>query len=283
MRYTISVVIPTYNRADFLPRACDSVMAQTMPANEIIVVDDASADDSVNLIEKHYPQIKLIRHPFNRGVSAARNSGITQASGEWIALLDSDDEWFPSKLQTQIELLKNMPDYKICHTNEIWIRDGVRVNQMQKHQKQGGDLFQRSLALCLISPSSVLIHRSVFEEVGLFDRTLLACEDYDFWLRTCSRYLVLYSKEALLIKYGGHKDQLSKKFWGMDRMRIRSIKKILKDPSLSAENRNAAIQMLIKKSKVLVKGAKKRDNQTMFRYYSKLVAEYSSEESGEPL
>jgi len=274
MNKEVSVIIPTYNRVEALVRAIDSVLAQSFLPSEIIVVDDASTDGTIQCVQEKYPHVNLIRHEFNQGVSAARNSGIEHASTEWLAFLDSDDEWCASKLEKQLDAVSKQPEHKLVHTNEIWIRNGRRVNQMNKHAKQGGDLFCRSLALCLISPSTVMMHRSLFSELGLFDTTLAACEDYDLWLRVCSCYQVLYIEEPLIYKYGGHEDQLSRKFWGLDRMRIRSIKKVLADPQLAEHHRVAAVSMLVKKCKVLVKGAAKRHNVKMVNYYQQLQQRY---------
>ncbi|MGB5881995.1 MAG: glycosyltransferase, partial [Thermoanaerobaculia bacterium] len=199
MRATVSVVIPTYNRADLVLRSVRSVLAQTRPAEQIIVVDDGSTDDTGPLVRTQFGAVDYLAQE-NRGVSAARNRGIEVATGEWIALLDSDDEWLPEKLERQMACLDQEPDYRICHTDEIWVRSGRRVNPRRKHAKQGGWIFKDCLPLCAISPSSVLIHRSVFDEVGLFDETLPACEDYDLWLRICSRWPVLFLPERLVVK-----------------------------------------------------------------------------------
>ena len=224
-RTMISVIIPTYNRAHLLPRALDSILSQSCLPNEIIVVDDGSTDDTSVLVTSVYPEIVFIQQS-NTGVSCARNVGIKRASGDWIAFLDSDDEWFPEKLEVQMNALYKNPELKICHTNEIWIRNGTRVNPKKKHEKFGGWIFQKCLPLCCISPSSVIIHKSIFDEAGLFDDSLLVCEDYDLWLRITARNPVLYIEKPLLRKYGGHNDQLSRKYWGMDRFRIKSLEKI---------------------------------------------------------
>ncbi|MBL3619114.1 MAG: glycosyltransferase family 2 protein [gamma proteobacterium endosymbiont of Lamellibrachia anaximandri] len=222
----ISVIIPTYNRVDTLPRALDSVLSQHLAPDEVIVVDDGSTDETAELISRRYPQCRYLHQP-NQGVSSARNLGIREAQGEWIALLDSDDAWLPQKLQLQSEALKAEPGHLICHTEEIWIRNGVRVNAMHKHAKSGGFIFDRCLPLCAISPSSVILHRSLFDSVGLFDERLPACEDYDLWLRICATEPVLFLSEPLITKYGGHADQLSHKHWGMDRFRIQALEKIV--------------------------------------------------------
>jgi len=267
---TTSVIIPSYNRAHLLSRALDSVLAQTLPATEIIVVDDGSSDHTTELISYHYPQVIYLRQE-NKGVSAARNRGIQYAKGEWIALLDSDDEWLPEKLASQFALLHEAPESKLIHADEIWIRNGVRVNQMKKHTKRGGHIFQHCLPLCAISPSTSLIHRSLFDELGLFDESLPACEDYDLWLRITARYPVLYCDTPLIIKYGGHEDQLSQQHWGMDRFRIQALQKCLADDQLKEEDRIAAQKMLIRKLTILLKGARKHGNQEVINQYQSLL------------
>lgn len=266
---TISVIIPTYNRAHTLVRALDSVLTQTRPADEIIVVDDGSDDGTAELVTRDYPTVKLIEQQ-NRGVSAARNGGIEKTCGEWVALLDSDDEWLPQKLEKQLALLAQQPSHKLIHSDEIWIRNGMRVNQMKKHAKKGGWIFQHCLPLCAISPSAVMIHRSLFDEVGLFDETLPACEDYDLWLRITSRYPVLYCDRPLIKKYGGHDDQLSNQYWGMDRFRVRALIQILESGKLNDEDYQAAYKVLMAKIEVLLKGARKRGNRKVVGQYEQL-------------
>ena len=252
---TVSVIIPTWNRASLLARALDSVDRQTRPPEEIIVVDDGSTDDTVALVRSRVTPPKLISQP-NRGVSAARNAGIRAAAGEWVAFLDSDDEWLPEKLERQLAALG--PETVLCHTDEIWIRRGRRVNPMQKHRKSGGRIFERSLPLCAISPSAALVRRDLFDVVGLFDECLPACEDYDLWLRVTSRYPVLYIDEPLVMKHGGHDDQLSRRYWGMDRFRIVALEKILATGALSGSDRKAAEAMLATKIAIYANGARKR-------------------------
>ncbi len=271
----VCVVIPTYNRAFLLKRALDSVLKQTRPADEVIVVDDGSTDDTVSMLKSMYPEINLIQQ-YNSGVSKARNTGILAARHEWIALLDSDDTWHKDKLERQITALESSPEYLICHSDEIWIRNGRQINQMDKHKKAGGRIFQHCLPLCAISPSAVMIHRSLFEEIGLFDETLPACEDYDLWLRICSRYPVLYIDEALITKYGGHGDQLSRKFWGMDRFRIQALDKIISKDTLHQSDRHAAIKMIIKKINIYLSGAKKHENTKYIDSFNQLLEKYSN-------
>lgn len=265
----ISVVIPSYNRLPTLIRALDSVITQTSAAAEIIVVDDGSTDDTALEIPKRFPQVAFLKQE-NRGVSAARNTGIKQSSGDWIALLDSDDSWLPKKLQRVREAQQLNPDTLLFHSEEIWIRNGVRVNAMNKHQKSGGWIFQQCLPLCVISPSAAVIKRQLFDEVGLFDESLPACEDYDLWLRICQRFPVGYIDEPLINKYGGHEDQLSRQYWGMDRFRIRALEKLLKDNRLKTGHRQAVLSMLEQKLKILLKGAIKHGNQSVIDEFQPL-------------
>ncbi len=270
--HKITVIIPTFNREKILSRAIDSVLSQTLPADEIIVVDDGSSDDTGKLLAKHYPSVKCLFQA-NKGVSAARNLAITQAQYPWLAFLDDDDEWMPHKLERQMQLLREHPEIKLCHTEERWIRNGVRVNQMKKHQKSGGWIYQKCLPLCAISPSSSLIHRSLFDELGLFREDFPACEDYDMWLKICSRYPVAYVESECMTKYGGHADQLSAKHWGMDRFRIDALMDILSKDQLNEDDEAATKKIVKKKIQVFMKGALKRKKIVEVKKYETLLLE----------
>ncbi len=271
----ISVVIPTFNRSDLLRRALDSVLAQTCPAGEIIVVDDGSTDGTAERVRERYPEVKLIAQE-NRGVSAARNTGIDSSSGDWIAFLDSDDEWLPEKLEKQMAMLVNHPDMKICHTGEIWLRNGLPLAQLEKHRKPSGWVFQKCLPLCAISPSSALIDREIFDTVGLFDESLPACEDYDLWLRISVRYPVHCVEEPQIIKHGGHAGQLSRQ-WGLDRYRILALEKILNSGLLEAEDALATRRILQRKCRIYAQGALKRGKTDEHTEYCKLAKKYRLE------
>ena len=254
----ISVIIPTYNRKHTLQRAIDSVLAQTFKPFEIIIVDDGSKDGTKEWLLLNYPSVQYIHQP-NNGVSSARNKGIQISQGSWIALLDSDDEWMPEKLEYQSRFIEVNRNSSFCHTNEIWIRNGVRVNQMKKHKKYGGDIFKHCLDICRISPSSAIIKKDVFEEVGAFDESLTVCEDYDLWLRVTAKFNILFLDEPLIKKYGGHLDQLSRVPEGIEQYRIRSLEKILSMGSLTETQFRLAKDMLIHKLNIYAKGLKKRD------------------------
>jgi glycosyltransferase involved in cell wall biosynthesis len=262
----ISVVIPTYNRAHFLPRALDSVLGQTVPALEVLVVDDGSRDDTEALMRQRYPQVRYLKQP-NSGVSRARNLGIAAAKGDWIALLDSDDAWLPTKLATQCAILRDHPSARLCHTEEIWIRSGRRVNRMEKHAKSGGYIFKACLPRCVVSPSASILHRSLIEEFGNFDESLPACEDYDLWLRICATEPVAFVGTPQIEKYGGHEDQLSRQHWGMDRFRVQALEKIIDAGRLQADDRAAARETLVRKTQILSTGARKRGNPERAAYF----------------
>lgn len=266
----ISLIIPTYNRCSTLKRALHSVLQQTMRPFEIIIVDDGSTDETASMLKKDFPQLSYITQD-NKGVSAARNRGIQQAQGDWVAFLDSDDTWLTEKLAMQACALESVPDIKVCHTEEIWIRNGVRVNAMNKHKKTGGWIFKHCLPLCAMSPSSIIIHRSVFDDIGLFDESFPACEDYDLWLRITAKYPVLFIEQPLINKYGGHDDQLSHQYWGMDRFRIQALEKVIAQPDLSAENKTDATQMLLKKARIFKNGALKRGKMESAQAYQQLI------------
>ncbi len=255
---TISVIIPTFNRADLLVHAIESVLQQSYPNIELWVVDDGSTDHTDVIIEPLLNDIHFIKTS-NKGVSHARNIGIKSSSSDWVAFLDSDDAWHPDKILKQWKQLCS-DKHLISHTEELWIRNGVPTPVLKKYQKSSGDLFERALQYCCISPSSILIHRSVFEKTGLFDEDLPACEDYDLWLRITAHYPVSLVNEPLTIKNGGHSDQLSQKHWGMDRFRIHALNKILNTVQLSKQQRKAMIEVLQNKSKIVLHGAMKRQN-----------------------
>lgn len=269
----ISVIIPTYNRKNTLPRAVESVLNQTYKPVKIIIVDDGSTDGTKEWFSEMYPLVHYI-YQVNSGVSLARNTGINSARGDWIALLDSDDEWLPDKLELQVKLLQNNAELRFCHTNEIWIRNGVRINQRKKHQKYGGNIFKKCLDICRISPSSSLFHTSVIKDVGLFDESLDVCEDYDLWLRITAKYPVLFLDQPLIKKFGGHTDQLSRVFGGIEQYRIRSLEKILISKSLSGSQFEAAKDMLIHKLQIYAKGLKKREKNIEFQSVEKKIQDW---------
>ncbi len=272
----ISVVIPTYNRWPVIARAIESVIGQTRPANEILIVDDGSTDDTVSHLRDRFGSLITVLEQGNQGVSSARNHAIRKATGEWIALLDSDDEWLPKKLEKQSKAIANADQAVLVHSDEIWIRNGTRVNAGKKHQKRGGHIYEHCLPLCCISPSAALISKSALTRHGGFDENLPACEDYDLWLRLCAQYPVVYLDEPLLKKYGGHEDQLSTLHWGMDRFRMVALEKILASSTLTSTQRIATLETLLRKARIMLKGAIKHDNHCMVKRCNRVIDFYST-------
>lgn len=265
----ISVVIPSYNRKDFLKRSIDSAINQTKKPLEIIVVDDGSTDGTEAMIKSDYDFVKFIKQK-NKGVSAARNIGIKVSIGEWICFLDSDDEWKKDKLEKQINAMKSNPGYKFFHSNEIWIKNGLRINQKKKHKKYGGDIFDKCLDMCRISPSSVMIDKTVFDEVGNFNEDLVVCEDYELWLRICDKYRVFFIDEPLIIKYGGHQGQLSYSIESIENHRIKALEYLILE-NLNRKNKRHAIQMLLSKLNIYLKGLVKRKKNDEIAVYEEKI------------
>jgi len=270
----VSVIVPTYNRADRLERALNSIVSQTYQDFELIVVDDGSTDKTSQLM-KSFPKAQYLYIKKNSGVSKARNVGLAFAKGELICFLDSDDLWKEKKIQIQSLWLENNKDSQICYTDEIWVRNGVRVNPMNRHRKYSGDIFRHCLGLCIVSPSSVMIRAKLFDEIGNFDESLPACEDYDLWLRIASKYAFHFIEEPLIIKYGGHSDQLSRKYWGMDRFRVVALKKLLDQNSLDKEKLKLTRSVFLEKCSILIKGFEKRGKKEDEFFYRELVNKYS--------
>ncbi len=257
----ITVVIPTYNRVALLPRAVESVLSQTYRADEIIVVDDGSTDDTCQMVQSHFPEVKIISQP-NKGVSAARNMGIVHASNKWIAFLDSDDVWREDKLQLQVAYHKQNPQILFSHTAEVWMRDDKMVKQKRKHQKPQGFCFYENLDFCKIAPSTVMFHKKIVDDIGLFDEKLIVCEDYDMWLRILKKYPVGFVDEALTTKYAGDHEQLSFSYQAMDQFRLQALQKHLPDREVC--------KMMENKLTILTKGAQKHHNETVIHFCTQM-------------
>lgn len=253
----ISIIIPTHNRRAFLAEAITAALGQRGVDKEVIVVDDGSTDGTAALLESFGTAVRHVLQP-HRGVSAARNRGIRMAGGEWLAFLDSDDLWLEDKLLRQQEFMARHPELRICQTDEVWLRNGQRLNPRRYHRKPRGDCFALLLERCLVSPSAVMLHRELLAEVGLFDETLPACEDYDLWLRIGCRHPLGLLDEALVIKRGGHPDQLSASLPALDQYRIRALTKLLRTEPLSARQRILVLDVLQRKCLVYAQGCRKR-------------------------
>lgn len=257
-RNLVSVIIPTRNRAGMVREAVESVLAQKDAPYELIVVDDGSEDDTLRVLDGYGDAVRVLSSERPGGVSAARNKGIMAARGEWIAFLDSDDLWLPGKLRAQLDSFEMHPEMRICQTEEIWIHKGRRRNPKRYHAKPSGWCFKCLLERCLVSPSAVMMHRSLFDEVGLFDESLPACEDYDMWLRIGCRYPIGLVPKPLVVKRGGHEDQLSATIPVLDRFRLRALIKLLETEPLNAIQRAQTAQMLRRKAMIYASGCLKR-------------------------
>lgn len=256
----VSVIIPSYNRASVLRRALDSVSRQDFADLELIVVDDGSTDSTFERIESWQKETAFPLRYFkteNRGVSAARNLGAREAQGRWLAFLDSDDEWLPHKLSAQMKLAE---EFRWVHGEEVWIRNGVRVNAMKKHAKAGGRQFSRSIELCCISPSTVLIERELFLSAGGFREDFPVCEDYELWLRLAASEEIGFVKEPVILKYGGHDDQLSRRYKAMDFYRVKALQPFLQNGALKPEEREEVARAMAARCEILLKGFAKHAN-----------------------
>lgn len=266
----ISVIVPTYNRGTTLPRAVSSILAQSYKNFDLWIVDDGSQDGTEDWVKSELlstPDNPIAIHYVRteqKGVSHARNVAIRASTGAWLAFLDSDDEWLPHKLEKQMEMAALKPELPLIHGEEIWVRNGVRVNPMKKHQKSGGRIFKNSVALCCISPSTSLIRRDVLNSVGLFREDFPVCEDYDLWLRITSQYDVGFVEEPIIVKYGGHEDQLSRAYKAMDYYRLIALKNISVSPHISDEEKESVRDAMKKKCEILLRGFERHDNWTHF-------------------
>ncbi len=267
MKIKISAIIPTFNRVNYLQRSISSILNQTYPVDEIIVVDNSSTDNTINLIKKNFDNIKILVER-QKGVSYARNLGIAKAKNDWIAFLDSDDEWMKDKIKKQVEfIIESDFTEQFVHTNEVWFYNDQHLNQKKKHLKKGGSIFLDCLNFCKISPSSVLLKKELFKKYGYFNTKFKVCEDYELWLRLSSSISIGYISEVLLKKNGGHNDQLSKKFWGIDRYRVKALEKIILKNNLNYQYKLEALKVLIKKINIILFGAIKRNNRKILKMY----------------
>jgi glycosyltransferase involved in cell wall biosynthesis len=272
-----SVIIPTFNRCVFLKQAIESVLMQTEPDFELIVIDDGSTDNTAILVKNIADKRLVYIHQPHQGVSSARNLGISLAKAKFIAFLDSDDCFKPEKLKIAREYINRFPDINIFHTEEIWYRNQKLLNQKKIHQKPDGYVFDNALQLCCIGMSTSVVKKDLFKQIGCFDENMPACEDYDLWLRACATYPVKLIPEVLTIKHGGHADQLSRQYPAMDTLRIYAINKLFKNSLLTASQRKSAILALKQKCLIYIAGAKKRNKLEQVKQYTDLINSYNFE------
>jgi len=264
----ISVIIPTFNRNNFISKSIKSIQNQTYQIDEIIIVDDGSTDNTQEIL-KNFKNIRIIKTK-NLGVSHARNIGIKKAKNRWISFLDSDDLWLENKIENQVIFHKQNPNILFSHTGEKWLRNGNIKKYPKSLTKPSGNCFLKNISTCKIATSSILLHKSIFDDIGYFDEKLKVCEDYDLWLRISHRYNIGLINEEQIIKNAGH-PQLSSSIFAIDRYHIYSLQKFL-----NSKYQNEIKNEIIKKCKILVKGAIKHNNKEIFKIYSKMIRDIQS-------
>ena len=257
------MIVPTFNRRQVLAKALQSVVRQTFTDWELIVVDDGSTDDTEVFFHDWLRAQSLTQRVYyiniaNGGVSRARNHGVHASTAPWLAFLDSDDEWLSDKLERQLELTSQ---FQFIHGEEIWIRKGVRVNPMKKHAKSGGRIFNRCVDVCCVSPSTVMLHRDLYAQMNGFREDFPVCEDYELWLRISARQELGFINSPLILKYGGHPDQLSLQAKHMDFFRVKALQPFLTNQrDLSPEERAHVAQTILTKTTILLNGMAKHEN-----------------------
>ncbi len=281
----VSVIIPTWNRRAMVREAIASALAQTGARFELIVIDDGSTDGTVDDLKllvdcaRENPiRIERIAH---RGPAAARNRGVEIARAPLIAFLDSDDLWLPGKLARQLAFMRRHPEYAISQTQEIWIRNGQRVNPGRRHLKRGGDLFIDSLRVCLISPSAVMMRIELFQSKGGFDESMAACEDYDLWLRILVDHEAGLLDETLVTRRAGHPDQLSAATPALDRFRILALAKLLACQRLSDARHDAVAAVLAEKCRIYANGLARRSRIEDAAFFERVAEHAMSSERSE--
>jgi GT2 family glycosyltransferase len=240
-----------------LVEAIDSVLAQSIRAFELIVVDDGSTDGTAEELTRLGDAIRVER--------------IEMARAPLIAFLDSDDLWMPTKLEHQLAFMRANPDCAISQTNEIWIRNGRRVNPGIRHRKRAGDIFVDSLRTCLISMSATMMRTELFRSLGGFDESMDAAEDYDLWLRILIDHEVALLDEPLVTRRGGHADQTSATTPAIDRFRILALAKLLADERITPARRTAVVEVLAEKCRIYAGGLARRGRINQARLYERIA------------
>lgn len=212
----VSVVIPAYNAMTYLPDTLNSVLQQTFSDFEVLIIDDGSTDHIQAWVAQNITdsRVRLIAQA-NQGLSAARNTGIANAQGEYVAFLDADDLWKPTKLEVQVHYLDNNPAVGLVYN---WIAvidaEGKLTGKVWRGDIEG-DVLAEVLQRNIIDCPSVLVRRKCFEDVGVFDRTLRSVEDWDMWIRIATRYHFGVTREAL-VYYRQHTSNMSKNWRVME-------------------------------------------------------------------
>ena len=277
----VSVVIPTYNRAQLVREAVDSVLAQSYRPLELIVVDDGSTDATGDSLALR-PEVRVRRQPHTGMPGQARNAGVRLACGEYLAFLDSDDLWLPHKLERQVAAA-TAAGGAIWHARERWVRSGRVISQRSQRHRRSGDLFADSLRKCVIGPSTVLLRRAVFEQAGGFREDLEVAEDYELWLRLTAHNPVGYLEQELVIKRAGHSDQLSERYGQIEIYRLRALHDLVAAGHFGAASRHrAACEELVRKARIYAAGCRKRGRLGEARSYEAMARRWRVAPDGAP-
>jgi len=228
----ISVIIPTYNSIRFLPNTLDSVLRQTFSEFEVLVINDGSTDNTAEWISSLTDsRVKLINQE-NQGCATARNTGILAAKGQYIAFLDSDDLWEPTKLEKQVKCLEENPDIGLVYTWVDFSNEEAKPTGKVRKVFAEGNVFQDMLTGNVVSCGSVpLVRRECFETVGLFDTKLWTAEDKDMWLRISTQYSFALIREPL-VYYRQHPNSKSSKGFKRREQDFRRIMSKVPEPLL---------------------------------------------------
>ncbi len=268
---SVSVIIPVYNRAGMLRQALDSVFLQNYDNMQVIVADDGSDDDPASVVREYTAELVRIEHCGFPG--KVRNIAVEMAKGDLIAFLDSDDLWKPGKLAAQTGELASGGKL-LCHTREIWDREGKMVSQRKQRHQREGDIFTDALKKCIIGPSTVLMDKKLFVQTGGFREDLEIAEDYELWLRITDRHPVSYIDEPLVIKRAGSWPQLSEKYGMIEYFRILALKDLADASVFTQEHQAEAAAELSRKCAIYAAGCEKRGKKDQAGIYMELSRQY---------
>jgi len=229
----VSAIIPAYNHGRFIAEAIDSVLAQTLPPLEVIVVDDGSTDDTAAVLARYGGRIRVLRQQ-NAGVAAARNAGIAAARGDYLAVLDSDDAWFPRKLELQMARFAAQPELGLVHCGAEMIDAGGRTLSTTTNGMEGRvaeAMLRMDREVIMPQGSSIVVPKRVTEEIGGYDERLPPSEDWDFCYRIAARYEIGYVREVL-VRYRLHGGGIHMNIGRMERAMMIAFEKAFADPAV---------------------------------------------------
>jgi glycosyltransferase involved in cell wall biosynthesis len=271
----VSAIIPTYNRHPLLLEALTSIKEQSYPTIECIVVDDGSTDATPEISD--FQDVRYIRIEHTGLPGQVRNRGAQEASGSILAFLDSDDLWMPDKIEKQVRFLSDHPEIPICHTREIWKRGERIISQAGQRHKRSGNIFKDCLKKCIVGPSTTVLTKSLFTDIGMFNPTLEIAEDYELWLRISARYQFGYIDEPLVIKRGGHTDQLSAKYGQIEIFRIKALSENIDQKVFNPAQLDLARMELERKCRIYAGGCIKRGKPSEAARYLALAEHHSNQ------